>query len=525
MIIAGITFLLLTASAVSLYLRYRGVRLAYIWIIFVISILAVWLFMVIVQPATISPLVLKNWIKIGSSPVNLTLEINDLNWPICVSYFAILLSYILTSIVRVRGNESVFTWVEMTILVVCGWLILLAGDYWSLLITWTLIDFVEMFFHIRYRILDPDRFFIHFLIKFIGSMLLVLGISRSFQANPQGLFKNNIAEIESIILLSAILHSGVFSDIQKKPYKMNYSQVSLIFLRIISFTASFFVLTFITDHQISFLSELISKIIFLCISIWGAYKWAMGLDENYGIQKLLLAFGGMIGYLFLSGAEGAIVIWLILLIMPIGWLFIYSDRSPRTYVFWILCIFMMSGLPFSLTFLGFTEFLNSSNLFDIFLLILPMVLLISGFIKHAMKERGKFNYIESWYQVFYQFGLFLPIISMGAVIYKNISFLLSEIRRLWIGVLILALSVTIYFFQINKKEQINILEIDRELSVGGISISLQTIQSITEKIYILLEKILAFISRLFEGAGGILWAVVFLALFLTILKFQGGGIK
>ena len=137
----------------------------------------------------------------------------------------------------------------------------------------------------------------------------------------------------------------------------------------------------------------------------------------------------------------------------------------------------------------------------------------------------KFNYLESWYQVLYQFGLFLPIISMGAVIYKNISFLLSEIRRLWIGVLILALSVTIYFFQIKTKGQINILERERELSIGGISISFQTIQGITEKIYILLENLLAFISRLFEGAGGILWAVVFLALFLTILKFQGGGIE
>ncbi len=132
MVITGIILLLLTASAVSLFLRYKGVRLAYIWLVFILVTLIVWLLLFIIQPDKISPIVVKNWIKIGSTPVDLTLEINSLNWPISVSYFSILLSYLLTSIVRLRGNKSLYAWVEMTVLVVSGWLVLLAGDYWSI---------------------------------------------------------------------------------------------------------------------------------------------------------------------------------------------------------------------------------------------------------------------------------------------------------------------------------------------------------------------------------------------------------
>lgn len=525
MVIAGITLLLLAASVLSLYLRYRGIRLAYIWMIFVFSTLIVWLLLVFIGVDNFSPLVVNNWMKIGSSPVNLKLEINSLNWPLVVSYIAILLSFVLTSIVRLRGNESVYTWVETTVLVVCGWLILLAGDYWSLLIAWTMIDFVEIIFHIRYKILDPDRFFIHFLTKFIGSMLLVIGISRSSQANPPSLFKNNIEGLELIILLSAILHSGVFSNIQKKPSKMNYSQVSLIILRIISFTASFYLLTYVIDFRVGLINEILFKTLFLGISIWGAYRWAKGLDENYEIHKLLLAFGGMFGYLFLSGAAEAIVYWLVLLVMPIGWLFVYSDRDQRTYVFWILCVFMISGLPFSLTFQGFKEFLIRGNFVDLILMTLPMIIVTSGFIKYASKKRGNVGFVEPWYQVFYQFGLFLPLISMGLVIFRNTDFSTGALSGWWIGVLILTLAIAAYFYQIKSKEQEIVRGENGEISIGGISISFHKVLNITEKIYILLENSLSFISRLFEGAGGILWAVVFLALFLTILKFQSGGVE
>ena len=522
MVIAGILLLLLTASAVSLFLRYKGVRLAYIWMVFILTTMLVWLLLFIIQPEKISPLVVKNWIKIGSTPVDLILEMNDLNWPISISYFTILISFLLTSIVHLQGNKSLYAWVEMTILVFSGWLVILAGDYWSILITWTLIDFVELLFHLKYKMLDPDRFYLHFLGKFIGSMLLVYGISISFQVNPQSLFGNNIKGVGIVILLAAILHSGILSNIQIKLSKKSYFKISPIILRIISFTASFYLLTYIADYRLSFLSGIIIRILFFVTAMLGAYRWAKGLDESYGIQELLLAFGAMVGYLYITGAGEAIVYWLILLLLPIGWLFLYSDRDSRINIFWFPCIFFMSGLPFSLTFQGLQEFLIRNNFIDLLFMTLPVIIIISGYIKHALKKRGKFNYLEPWYQLFYLIGLFLPLISMSAMALKNIWPLIDGFNSWWIGSVILSLSIMVYFYQIKSKSKIIEFKNIGEFRIGSFSISFHRMRIISEKISFFLETFLTFISKLFEGTGGILWAVVLFALFMTIIEFQGG---
>ena len=327
----------------------------------------------------------------------------------------------------------------------------------------------------------------------------------------------------AIILLAAILHSGILSNIKKKSNKKNISQVSLTFLRIISFTASFYVLTYISDYRLGFFIGIIIKIMFFGVAMWGAYRWVMGSNESDGSQELLLAFGAMIGYLYLTGAGAVIVHWLILLLMPIGWLFLYSDRSPRIYIFWFVCIFMMSGLPFSLTFQVLKEFLISRKSIDLLLISLPLILVISGYIKHATKKRGKFNYLEPWYQVSYLIGLFLPLISMSAVALKNTWIFVDEFSSWWMGSVVLFLSITVNFYQAKSKNQIIEIKNNREVRVGSLLISFDGIRIVLEKTYFVFENILTFIEKLFEGAGGILWAVVFLALFMTILKFQGGN--
>ena len=111
---------------------------------------------------------------------------------------------------------------------------------------------------------------------------------------------------------------------------------------------------------------------------------------------------------------------------------------------------------------------------------------------------------------------------MSAVVLMNTWLLADEFSGWWIGSVVLSLSIMVYFYQVKSKDQIIEFKNVRELRIGSISVSFQVAQMISKKVYFLFENFLTFISRLFEGAGGILWAVVFLALFMTILKFQGG---
>jgi len=353
-------------------------------------------------------------------------------------------------------------------------------------------------------------------------MLLAYVISKTYKFDPQGIIGNKIEGLGLVVLLAAILHSGIISGFQKRKLKFNHSLISFIFLNIISFSASMYILTYITELHLTFVMELILKIFFFGIAVWSAYKWATGKDEGTCIQRLLLAFGALIGYLFVAEASWAIVYWLIMLLLPIGWLFLYSDRDQKLSVFWIPSVLFMSGLPFSFSFLGLKDFIGNNMLMDLLLITTPMVIVISGYIKHAGRKDGKFNYLEPWYQIIYLIGLFLPTISMVAVFLKNSQHLSEEIGGWWLGLVILILSILFYIFQIKPQRQIGELNSPKRFSVGGVSISVSGTRTIIEKLAIIFENFFVFITNLFEGAGGILWSLIFLVLFVTILRFQGG---
>lgn len=519
MLIIGIVFFLMAASTGSIYLRYRGVRLAYIWLILIISISLVWVALLIIQPDKISPLIIENWININASPINLLFQINNINWPISISYFSFLLAYLLSSIAHLKGINSLYDWVEIVVLIVSGWVFLLAGDYWSILIGWTLIDFVELIFHFRHKAFNSDSFYSHFLIKFFGSLLLIYGISRSYQVNPISLFEKDVEGIGLIVPLAAILHSGILSNIANKPDGKVFPNKPIIFLQIISFISSFFLLSFAPHPNLSILTNLLIKLLLFGLATREMYKWAAIKDGLPGIRRILFAFGAVISLMFLSGAGEVIGVWLIVLLVPIGWLYLYTDRDSKTLIFLFLTLFFISGFPFSLTYEGYYQLILQGKWIDMFFVTVPMAIVISGCINHGSKKSGNFDDLEPWYQVFYLIGLFLPLISMSAIVLRSS---LISFNGWWIGLLIMSFSIFLYFFRFNSEED----PIDpsktkqRDFGLGTRIIS--GLQLLNNRTFIILENLLSFFSRLFEGNGGILWSVVFLALFLTILKFQGG---
>ena len=489
MLIMGIIFFLLAASAGSIYLRYRGVRLAYIWLIFIILISLVWIVLLIIQPDKISPLIIENWINIDTSPINLLFQIKNSNWPISISYFSFLLAYLLSSIVHLNGSNSLYDWVEMVVLIISGWVFLLAGDYWAILIGWTLIDFVELIFHFRHKGLNSDSFYSHFLIKFFGSLLLIYGISRSYQVNPVRLFEKKVEGIGLILPLAAFLHSGILSNIAEKSDEEVFPNKTIIFLRIISFISSFFLLSYAPEPNLSILTKLLLKLFLFGLATSEMYKWAAIKDGIPGIRRILFAFGAVISLMFLSGEGEFIGVWLIVLLVPIGWLYLYTERDPKLLIFLFLTIFFISGFPFSLTYEGFSQLMLQKKWIDMFFVAVPMAIAISGCINHGSKKSGNFNSLEPWYQVFYLIGLFLPLISMSAIVLRSS---LISLNGWWIGLAIMSFSIFLYFYQFRSgRDPIDFSE-TKQSGVGWVLKIISGFQFLINGIFILLNKLLTF---------------------------------
>ncbi|MCD6356233.1 MAG: hypothetical protein J7L66_03010, partial [Anaerolineaceae bacterium] len=179
---------------------------------FYISVISLcWLALLIINPLKFSPFMIKNWYKFGAVPINLILKIDNLNWPISFAYMTILLSYLLTSVVHLQGNTSLYSWIQITVIIIVGWVVILADDYWTVLIAWIVLDFIEFLIGFRYKSINPDFFFKHFLWKLIGSMLLVYAISTSFLVNPFILFEKRVEGVGIILLAAVFLHSGILT--------------------------------------------------------------------------------------------------------------------------------------------------------------------------------------------------------------------------------------------------------------------------------------------------------------------------
>ncbi|MDO9546950.1 MAG: hypothetical protein Q7J07_09430 [Pelolinea sp.] len=459
---------------------------------------------------------------IGTSPVNLLFQINNSNWPISISYFSLLLAFLLSSIIHIKGSESLYEWVEMVVLIVSGWVFILAGDYWSILIGWTLIDFVELIFHFRHKVLSPDKFYFHFLIKFLGSLILIFGISRSFQLNPFGLFEKNVEGIGLIIPLAAFLHSGISSNFSERSDLESFPNKMIIFLKIISFITSFFLLIYLPQPNLGLISSLVFKIFLFGFAILQMYKWASVKDEIPGIRKLLLAFGSVLCLIFFSGLGEYIEIWLILLIVPFGWLYLYTDRDPKLQVFLFLSGFFLTGIPFSLTFQGLFQLSVQGQWIDLFFVLIPMTIALSGFINHGLKKSGNFDGLEPWYQVFYLIGLFFPLLTTSAIVLRNPKPSISSLSSWWIGLSMVLISSLLCFYQFRAEKTVFESKLIQKRNSGLLPSIIMGFQFFIERVIFLLDNLLLFFSSLFEADGGILWSIVFLVLFITILNFQGG---
>jgi hypothetical protein len=521
MLIAGIILFLIIIFISSFVLRYRGVRLAYLWLSLVGATFLVWLILLFTQPSNISPWIIENWIEIGGSPVSLNFQINNSNWPISLTFFSLLIAFYLTSIIYLKGSASLYEWVEMGLLILSGWVVVMAQDYWAILIGWTLIDFVELIFHFHHKALTSKTFYSHFLIKFMGSLLLIFGISRSFQINPIVLFEKKVDGIGLLLPLAALLHSGVLVNHPETPDQDPKTKTLLIFLRIISFVTSFFLLIYVPVPTLTFPLNMVLKIACFTGAVVPMYGWATDKERVPKIRKFLIAFSAVLFLMFLSGSGKFLELWLIFPVFPFGWLTIFSEREPKLQLLVFILGFLIAGFPYSISFNGLFQLSQQRQWLDMILILVPMMLALSGFLQHGLKTKGNFQGIEPWYQFIYIIGLVFPLLTTTAVIAK-ISFpSLENFGSWWIGLIMSIISLLLYYFQIKKTEpDINIKPLGKIKWFSSLKVG---IQYFGNYIYFGVENALLFFSSLFERNGGILWSIVFLVLIISLLTFQGAG--
>lgn len=523
MIIAIIFFSSILAVGIAYYLRWRAVRTAYIWFFLLFICLLEWLLFALIPLERINPLIIEPWFRIGTIPINLQFQVSSQNWPIAFSILAFILAFFFTSIARLDIRRDLWLWTIELLFGAFLLLSVLAYDLWTVIILWTALDLMDIFIKlVVIKTIDRQSLLRSVTTRFFGSLLLILNtasISR-LGINP-GL--ESLKSIDrNIFIIAALLHSGIFPFSQSSKETTHGSTENILetSLRLFIFTASLSLIIYLPSPENLFLINIgILILLFIFMGYFG-YLWMMKKGSSVDISFALLLAACFSCFLYFEGSNQALSYWLPAFLFPCLFFSIYTHRSRSTIIFPALMIVLVSGLPFTLNTFGSRGlFSHGLSVADISLVI-PLVLFLTGFFIRGKMKGGDFHLMESWYQAVYLIGLFLPILSAGIISIKYLDNSQNEFQYWWAGLLVVigVLGITMLINRKGKKSTSIERSIPYDVSKFLKFLSFDWFFSFGQIIESRLSRIVTGFSGLLEGAGGILWALVFLLLILTVFR-------
>ena len=518
MLIALIFLVNLLVIGIAFFLRWRGWRTAHIWMILVFISLVGWLLFILVKLENFSPLVLPNWMAIGDMPVLLQFQISANNWPFAFSFLTAIPIFLLTGIARLDVRNDLKFWSAGILFISIAFLASLAADLWSVVIFWTALDLLEVFYQlVIFKEPDYSQLQRSLIVRFFGGLLLIFVTATLSTASINPVLVGLSESGSVMVFIAALLHSGVF-PFKQTPSTVQSPQTEWILrglVKLIVLMASFSLLVYFPKPNLSFIINTALQIVtYLFIFRVGLIEITSKEKEADSQWTFFLA--GFIVFLYLNSAN--LEFWLPALFLTSVFLLVYSHRSRSTMLFPLIMTLLVSSAPYTVNSIGSRAFLFDEFRISILGVIPPLVLFLGHFFKTTIQYHKDFSEIESIYQVVYLFGLLLLILASGVISFKFIEPLQREVAHWWVGVIVVSLLAGLYILQRKRKIKLpNTSKLYFSVSAQKF-LSLDWIFRLSAQIEKRLKNLAAGFSNLFEGAGGLLWALVLLVLILTVLR-------
>jgi hypothetical protein len=512
MLIAFSLFSILVACLIAIIFRMRGVRLAYIWLLMFVTTALVLLLILLVDPVNLKPFSIGGFSGPGNDFIAVTFRMTNENRIVGICLFVIVLSFLATETTSPQGNISLSRWIQTLAFSSAAWAALLSANAWTVLISWTILDMLELISQLIFGHIRTDQFLLFYLSKFIGSIVLVLVISRAYQASPQNLLGGPILNFGVWVLLAVFLHARVFiqwkiSDDPKLQEKPN------LLIQIFLFLPHFFLLSQVPNIGINPLLRITLKtLMFVGASIF-AFNWYVKRGSKSGFHHLIASLAFISAFLFLSENQQGLTYFLITL-LPMSWIILAEDRPTFLTPLWIVGILMLSGFPFTPQYAAFENLILNNKYVESAVMTLPSTLIMAGLFQSIRKPSGNINRLEKFNQTLYIFGLAFPMVGIILVLWSYRP--VFNLVYFWFGTLHIFLFVCFTYIGNRNKDLLS------KYSIKG-SVVLQ-LPDFFRRLKVIFKGMIEIIgagleygARLLEEEGGVLWSIVFLSLLLSIL--------
>jgi len=511
-----ITTLLLMATALMLILllvirpEYR-----FAWLTAVGAVFLAWITVIFWLPQLPLSITLPSWSPtdlFSTPPVFLA---DGLSWPYALSLVTLAIAILLTASAR-EGFPDYYGWAVSLTLCGLGLLAVTAGNPLTLVLVWAALDLAEVVTMLRsVKGRRPgERIVIGFLIRAAGIVLVLLAqVIGSTDGKPVD-FASMPSQAGLLLLAAAGLRLGVL------PVHLSYDSESSLrrglgtMLRLVSAAASLVLLAHIPTGSLESPLTPILLVLSGITAIFGGWMWLRAPDELTGRPFWIIGLASLAMASALHGNPAVATAWGVALILAGGMVFLASAQQIWLNRILLVGAWTISSLPFSLTASG-TQ--NNSGSFDFFLpfFIIAQAFLITGFIRHALRTstRSSFESQPVWAKRIYPAGIGLLILVQLLLGLKGWTAGL-QLTNLGSGLAASLLSFVLLWalprFPVLNPVPAHWLQ---PTAASRLDRFYQNIWSL----YRWLGNVSQTISGILEGEGGIMWVLLFLILFVSLI--------
>ena len=527
LILVPILLLLLFAAIIQFLGGYRHLSIGSTWLITAGSVILVWIILIVFRAILPGGLSIDNWNPLGISSDQLVYKLSENTWIFAFLLVSLLVATILTDTVRFGQGNNLTTWTGSMLLTTVGLFSIYSQTLLAVIISWAIIDIVEI--GILISVIKHQRIHsaavVEFGLRFMGTMLVIAALILSKSQNViEGSTQFSHA-VYLLLILGATLRLGVLP--LHVPLTANLP-IRRSLGTILRFVAPISVLSFLSQvqPQLQYANVILLFIpIALVTALYGAVKWTTASNELTGRPYWMLGFSGLVLASYVQGHIETIVALSIVLVLGGGYIFLRSSASRFSTILGVVCLLVMTGLPYTPTSPIWSSSPSSGTAFANLVYSITLFILFIGFLRHILRSKKEDTPKEMWMQLFYSVGLILLVLIPWITIIWRFSAIRSQMN--WVGPIFSVMICGLSFVIVRTRAPRLLLEnpaykkvMAPAAIVGkilGEFFTFEWFYLLFRRIYSLLTLPIKFFVNILEGDGGLLWSLLFLALIASVL--------
>jgi hypothetical protein len=420
-----------------------------------------------------------------------------------------------------KENLSPFSWAFIQLFGGLGIVAVLSGNLLTILIAWTMIDIAKCIALLRIAPSSRDRENVVISLSF-GIMGIVLVISAMIIAQGIGIrlsFDNIPNQVSVLLILAAGLRLGFLPLNQlylKEPNKFRNVETTI---RIVSSVAGIILGVRAANSGITGDWFLIIIVLSTAIVTLNAIFWIQAENDIKGLSYLIIGYGSFSLTAAAQGFQSASLAWALSMMFSGALLFKISHNNRWMIILVFLGGIGLSALPLTPTWGGSVQIYSLPWFFRIIFLIIQ-ALMIVGYIRITIQSLNIEQGIEKWTLFVYLIGLIILLVTYYGLFYSmwisGLHYISFQSSGWWGGVISTGMA-TILIVKYRDKL------IFPRAYVLRIKAIFLWISRFLWWGYRYLGRILYFVTRILEGDGSVLWAILILLLFIITISIWGNG--